>query len=149
MTRKAGPSTSAFSTRRVTIPYPLQMADGAGGILVDTVEECAAAILQLLENPGEARELGQRGRERVREHFLLPRLLLNEILLMIELAGTQPILAAASEQRDPVCGMAIEASAPEVRAAYEGRDYRFCSELCHRRFLDSPGRYANNRDANE
>ena len=56
---------------------PLQMADGTGGLLVDGVEECAKALVALLKDPEHARELARRGRERVREHFLLPRLVLN------------------------------------------------------------------------
>lgn len=122
---------------------PLQMADGAGGFLVEGVEECAEAILKLLENPGEARELGERGRERVREHFLLPRLLLNEVILMSELAGRRPLDALRGEGRDPVCGMAIEDIPPEVKTEFGGREYRFCSEFCRARFLDNPGRYAS------
>jgi trehalose synthase len=64
---------------------PLQMADGAGGLLVDSVEECAEGMLRLLGDRELARELGRTGRERVREHFLLPRLLLDELRLLAEL----------------------------------------------------------------
>ncbi|HEY8303791.1 MAG TPA: glycosyltransferase [Solirubrobacteraceae bacterium] len=66
---------------------PLQMADGAGGLLVDSVEECAEALLGLLRDRALAQELGWSGRERVREHFLLPRLLLDELRLLSELGG--------------------------------------------------------------
>jgi trehalose synthase len=64
---------------------PLQMADGAGGILVESPEECATAVRSLLRDPGLAKALAQRGRERVRQEFLLPRLLLDELRLMKEL----------------------------------------------------------------
>ncbi len=64
---------------------PLQLADGAGGFLVDDVEKCAAAIARLLADPAERDRLGELGSERVREHFLLPRLLLDELNLMKEL----------------------------------------------------------------
>jgi trehalose synthase len=65
---------------------PLQMPEGIGGVLVDSVEECAAAMLKLL-NDGELRnQLGRRGREHVREHFLLPRLLMEELRLLSTLA---------------------------------------------------------------
>ena len=37
---------------------PLQMADGAGGVLVDSVEEAAAAIVELVRDKGHARGLG-------------------------------------------------------------------------------------------
>src|SRR5512139_1339787 len=70
---------------------PLQMADGVGGFLVDSVEECAEKMIALLREPERARELAQRGRERVRQHFLLPRLLLNELHLMADLARAHPV----------------------------------------------------------
>jgi trehalose synthase len=66
---------------------PLQMADGVGGILVNSVEECATAVRRLLLDPSLAKELACAGKERVREHFLLPRLLLNELQLMKKMIG--------------------------------------------------------------
>ena len=129
---------------------PLQMADGVGGVLVRTVEECAQAIVTLLNDRERARDLGRfatfgeaadrKGRERVREHFLLPRLLLNELELMQELAAGRPIVA--TERRDPVCGMAVSAeeTAPEV--TYAGGTYRFCSTTCQEQFLRNPAHYA-------
>ena len=68
---------------------PLQMAHGAGGLLVDTVEECARGIVDLLGDPVRAAELGRAGRERVRQHFLLPRLLLEELELIAEITGVR------------------------------------------------------------
>jgi trehalose synthase len=70
---------------------PLQMPEGTGGILVDSVEECAEAILHLLRHPQEAHSLGERGREHVRHHFLIPRLLLDELRLMDALAHERPL----------------------------------------------------------
>ena len=67
---------------------PLQMADGAGGILVENTEQCADAVRTLLKDTDRAHELAERGRERVRQQFLLPRLLLNELRLMKELTDT-------------------------------------------------------------
>jgi trehalose synthase len=66
---------------------PLQMADGVGGILINSVEECAIAVRRLLLDPSLAKELARAGKERVREHFLLPRLLLNELQLMKKMIG--------------------------------------------------------------
>ena len=68
---------------------PLQVPDGIAGHLVDPddVDECAAAISRLLDNPDEGTRLGNAGRERVREHFLLPRLLLDELSLLRELTS--------------------------------------------------------------
>jgi trehalose synthase len=118
---------------------PLQMADGVGGILVDGVEECAAAILTLLRDPDRRAELGRLGRERVREHFLLPRLLLNEVSLMEALAADRP-LGARDPSCDPVCGMAVAGA--EITTRFRGRQYVFCSEGCRVRFLETPPRYA-------
>ncbi len=64
---------------------PMQMPDEVGGLLVESVEECAAALLRLLSDGELARELGRAGRDHVREHFLLPRLLLDELRLLSEL----------------------------------------------------------------
>jgi trehalose synthase len=67
---------------------PLQMPEGVGGLLVDSVEQCAEAMLKLLGDRALARELGHAGHEHVREHFLLPRLLADELRLLGEL-GTR------------------------------------------------------------
>jgi trehalose synthase len=115
------------------------MADGVGGLLVDSVEECAAAILALLRDRAQAAELGRRGRERVREHFLLPRLLLNEVSLLATLAADRPI-GERDPSRDPVCGMAV--GGVGTVASFQGRDWVFCSEACRARFLEEPRRYA-------
>jgi trehalose synthase len=69
---------------------PLQMPDGVGGFLVESVEECAAAITRVLRDPASARALARAGQERVRQHFLLPRLLLDEISLIDELMAGVP-----------------------------------------------------------
>ncbi|MCQ8780540.1 glycosyltransferase, partial [Escherichia coli] len=60
---------------------PLQMSDGSGGFLVSSVKECAEKILRLLRNPEEGAELALRGREAVRQRFLLPRLIADELEL--------------------------------------------------------------------
>lgn len=124
---------------------PLQMADGVGGVLVESAEDCATAIVHLLRHPQEARELGEQGRERVREHFLLPRLLLNELSLMLDLLRARPINRAPEHvrvPRDPVCGMAIGPKSPPLTATYKAKRYAFCSEGCRARFLESPERFA-------
>jgi len=65
---------------------PLQMGDGVGGFLVDNTEECAEQTLYLLRHPQEARTLGLAGRERVRQRFLITRLLADELRLVGSLA---------------------------------------------------------------
>ena len=66
---------------------PLQMPGGVGGRLVDDTEGCARAILELLRDPEAAAEQGELGRAVVRERFLLPRLLRDELGLLASLGG--------------------------------------------------------------
>jgi trehalose synthase len=114
---------------------PLQMADGVGGILVDGVDECAAAMRELLAD-----------RERVREHFLIPRLVLNHLELMRELVGENPLLREAGwlRKHDPVCGMAL-GEHPEATVHYRDVDYGCCSTRCRLEFLGAPERYARSQ----
>ena len=44
-----------------------------------------------------------------------------------------------TSHRDPVCGMAVEATAE--LAALDGLTLRFCSEQCHSKFNATPARY--------
>ncbi len=60
---------------------PLQISNGNGGYLVDSVDEAADYASSLLDDPAEARVIGARGREQVREQFLITRLLADEIRL--------------------------------------------------------------------
>jgi trehalose synthase len=120
---------------------PLQMADGTGGVLVDTVEQCAHAMLDLLRDPARARSLGASGRERVRRHFLIPRMVLDELVLMRRLV-TGVVRGHTFERvshRDPVCGMAIGDA--EQTATLDGLTLRFCSEQCRSQFAAAPERY--------
>ena len=50
--------------------------------LVDSVEACAERLLHLLQRPGERGEFGRAGREHVRRHFLMPRLVRAELRLI-------------------------------------------------------------------
>ncbi|MCP3136059.1 glycosyltransferase [Pyxidicoccus xibeiensis] len=72
---------------------PLQLPEDTGGILVSSVEECAEALLHLLRQPEEARLLGARGREHVRQNFLMPRLLRDHLRLLNHLASRRPLPA--------------------------------------------------------
>jgi trehalose synthase len=120
---------------------PLQMADDTGGLLVDSVEECADAIVSLLRNEPHARALGASGRERVRRHFLTPRMVLNELLLMRRLTAgaTAGRPLEWLSHRDPVCGMAMQAA--EERLAVDGLTLGFCSKQCRDKFVAAPERY--------
>jgi trehalose synthase len=67
---------------------PLQVPEGVGGLLVGNTEECAQALLKLLNDQQLRDRIGQRGHEHVREHFLLPRLLMEELRLLATLDST-------------------------------------------------------------
>lgn len=60
----------------------LQIESGKNGFLVSTADGAAAAIVKLIENPKLAKQLGQAGHEYVREHFLLPRLVADELTFL-------------------------------------------------------------------
>ncbi|TRZ47894.1 MAG: glycosyltransferase [Dehalococcoidia bacterium] len=61
---------------------PLQMTGDLSNYLVDSVEECAEKIVYLLENPAVSKRLGEEGREIVRQNFLFPRLIRDELRLI-------------------------------------------------------------------
>ena len=63
----------------------LQILDGVGGFLVKDVSECANRVDYLLTHEKERAALGKAGREHVRKHFLLPRLLRDELRLLCQL----------------------------------------------------------------
>jgi trehalose synthase len=110
---------------------PLQMADGTGGILVDSTEATAQALVDLLCDRDRAEALGRAGRERVHEHFLLPRLLLNELVLLNQIASGD----RAEERQDPVCGLVLDPDGDAPAIEEDGRRYSFCSEDCRRAFV--------------
>ncbi len=78
---------------------PLQITDGETGYLVNTVEECAARMVHLLQNPVEADRMGAVGREHVRHNFLTTRYLRDYLQLFTDLSSgasshtTRPVAA--------------------------------------------------------
>ena len=70
---------------------PLQIIDGETGYLVNTAEECAGRVLHLLRNPEKADEMGRRGREVVRQQFLITRNLRDYLRIFRTLAGIGPL----------------------------------------------------------
>ena len=94
---------------------PLQLPDGSGGFLVDDVEGCADRTLWLLEHPDDARELGARGREVVRERFLLTRLIADELGLYASLLSGR----AASPQARPTPAPQAALAAPSAPSRIE------------------------------
>lgn len=64
---------------------PLQVIDGETGFLVNNVEETAKRMLYLLENPEEAKKMGEAAREHVRKNFLSTRHLADYLRLFGQL----------------------------------------------------------------
>ncbi|MEF8817478.1 MAG: glycosyltransferase [Salinibacter sp.] len=52
-----------------------QIEDGTNGVLVDSVDEAAEQIVELVKNPERRKRLGKNARATVRERFLLPHML--------------------------------------------------------------------------
>lgn len=114
---------------------PLQIGDD-GGFLVDDTAECARTLVRLLRDPALGVASAARGRECIRRHYLIPRLVRDELRLIASLVqGRAPSLV---EGADPVCGMA---GSPAITASQAGRTYQFCSRTCQQRFEWNPQRY--------
>ncbi|HWH44404.1 MAG TPA: glycosyltransferase, partial [Thermoleophilaceae bacterium] len=61
---------------------PEQVADGVTGLIAHTAEDTARALVELVRDPALSIVLGSAGRERVRERFLVTRLVADELELM-------------------------------------------------------------------
>ncbi len=68
---------------------PLQITDGETGFLVESVEECADRVLDLLRNRDQAKEMGAKAKEHVRRNFLTPRHLRDYLVLFNKLSTHQ------------------------------------------------------------
>jgi trehalose synthase len=125
---------------------PLQLQDGAGGFLVDSVEECADRVLELLGDPQARRELGESGRTLVRDRFLLTRLMADALRLYCSVVGAQPrepsgaLVGLGAEHRDPVCGLHVNHIHPR-HLEYDHETYYFCSRTCEEEFAANPERF--------
>ena len=64
---------------------PLQLRDEDTGYYYETREKTARKVLYLLKNPEAARAMGERGKEYVKEHFLMPDRL-ADYLMTIDMA---------------------------------------------------------------
>lgn len=119
---------------------PLQLADGAGGMLVDTTRQCADAVVQLIQNPEQSARIAELGRRRVAAQFLLPRLLVDELRLIRDIVGERRVPQDRRYDRDPVCGMSVDIEGAR-KSRYMDRDYVFCSNECKSRFDHRPDLY--------
>jgi trehalose synthase len=66
---------------------PLQIQDGETGYLVEPTDKkmFAERIIEILKNPANAREMGKKGKEFVKKHFLITRLVMDYFDLVTEL----------------------------------------------------------------
>jgi len=64
---------------------PLQVINSETGFLVNTVEEATEKTLYLLKHPEEAEEMGRKGKEHVKENFLITRHLKDYLKLFLRL----------------------------------------------------------------
>jgi trehalose synthase len=74
-----------------------QVYDGETGYLVDSVEDCAAKLKLVLDDPQGHRRMALEGKEYVRRRFLTPRLLHDWLVHFNELDGNG---AGVAEQVD-------------------------------------------------
>ena len=63
---------------------PLQVKDGQNGFLVEPhdTKSCADRLIQILQNPDMAKQMGRKGKEIVRDNFLITRSLLDYLDLL-------------------------------------------------------------------
>ena len=66
---------------------PMQMVGSLSNFLVDTIEECAEKVAYLLDHKEVAEELGKEGMAHIKNNFLTPRLIRDELSLIRELVG--------------------------------------------------------------
>ncbi len=68
----------------IKIQIPGDMQD----FLVSSVEGCAGALLRLLNDDALRKEFGEKGREKVQEHFLYPRMIRDDLRLVKKLVSS-------------------------------------------------------------
>lgn len=76
---------------------PMQYPPGYGKYLVDSIGECATRMVDLLRDPEASRAFGTAAKERIRSHFLLPRMLRDELRLFREVLSGRTRVQAASK----------------------------------------------------
>jgi trehalose synthase len=79
---------------------PLQLIDGETGFLVNTTEECAGRVADLMRDPQLADRMGATGREFVREHFLITRYLRDYLRIFRKLSGIDPSTELAPGEQE-------------------------------------------------
>ena len=80
-----------------------QVTHGESGYLVNSADEAGQYLLELLNDPVAASRMGTAAKERVRQHFLLPRLLLDYLKAAEAALEARPIagsIGATSQNGD-------------------------------------------------
>jgi hypothetical protein len=101
-----------------------QIEKGVNGFLVSSIEEAAARIVQLIKDKGLRERLGQKGRETVRERFLLTRLLAQYLDLFNSFETRFRLhfaLGLGTERRVGAAGKGFGIDAGPIRGAGTGR----------------------------
>lgn len=75
-----------------------QLGDGEGGLLVGAADEWADAIVALLEDEELVAAKSRAGRERVRRHFLIPRVVRDELQLYSSLLQVRGSAQATGDE---------------------------------------------------
>jgi len=61
---------------------PLQIRDGSTGYFYEYPRKTSRKVIQLLDNPKKAKEMGKSGKRYVKEHFLLPDRIADHLMTM-------------------------------------------------------------------
>ena len=78
---------------------PMQIPSAYEHFLTDSIEDCSAKVTRLLEDAESRRAFGAAGRRHVQQHFLLPRLVRDDLRLVRDVLanGTNPSMPAVAD----------------------------------------------------
>jgi Cu(I)/Ag(I) efflux system membrane fusion protein len=69
----------------------------------------------------------------------------SESRMKLAAVSTTSMAEKVTVEKDPVCGMEVDAKAPDaIKAQYGGKTYYFCSDHCKKTFQANPGKYVPN-----
>jgi trehalose synthase len=126
---------------------PLQIQNGSGGYLVESVEECAERTLSLLRDRTRADAIASAGRETVPQALSAHQIDCRRTAASRIAAWrwSPSINSDGSDRvcwgnRCPVCGMTVDTSIA-VALQVQGRTHYFCAAGCKEIFEQNPGRF--------
>ena len=77
---------------------PLQIEDGKNGYLCDGIGDCAAKVEHVLRNPKQSAAMGKAAAEKVRQNFLITRLVKDEMALFGSMTHSPSMRYLRSQQ---------------------------------------------------